>query len=102
MAVADHALSLSAQTGAYLQPHEWQVGVGYRWEHADRIYQGTKDVTPSGFSPLSDNIHFIDVFTSYALTKRFSLNLDLPFIYAERTSLVENEFHERTATTGGL
>jgi len=102
MAVADHALSLSAQIGSYLEAHEWQVGVGYRWEHADRIYRGTQDVTPPGFSPLSDNIHFIDLFTTYAVTKRFDLSLDLPFIYAQRTSSVENELNERTATTGGL
>src|SRR3989442_14841687 len=88
MAVADHALSWSAQGGDYLRSGEWLAGVGYRWEHADHFFHGTADL---GTVPSSRDIHFIDLHATYMATKRLSVSLTLPFKYADSTSSYEHD-----------
>ncbi|MBM3839119.1 MAG: hypothetical protein FJ398_14360 [Verrucomicrobia bacterium] len=105
MAVADHALSWSAQGGDYLRRGEWLAGVGYRYQYSDHLFHGTTDLGHTDGNPSFKNraIHFIDLHATYMATKRLSLSLTLPFKYADSTSSYEHDFvHFHTMHAGGL
>ena len=93
------ALSLGAQGVAYLEDHQWDASVSYRYLHADRVFSGTQEQPALRDSSVSD-IHSVDITATYALTKRFSVSLTLPFLHAQHTSAWEHDgvnFHTMTA-----
>ena len=64
-----------------LRAHEWQLGLDYRYLHADHFFIGSKSVTPpAGFfgQPLIINIHSFNVNVTYGLSDRVSLRVTVP------------------------
>ena len=80
------ALSLGAQGNDYLQPHEWLAGVSYRFLHSFRDFHFSEEI-PVPSPPwlyANTHVHSWDVTIGYAVTRRMSLTLELPFQYATR------------------
>ena len=76
----------------YLHPGQWQASIGYRWLHSDRHFVGDREQPQrqaAGNEVINDS-HFIDLTATYAVTKRWSLNLTLPFVYSDRSSKYEH------------
>ena len=97
------ASSLGATGIATLDAHQWEGSVSYRWLHSDRVFAGSQELThlvgPDNFG----NSHSIAVTATYAFTRRFSLSLDLPFVYAEHHWAYEHAgVTARSMTAGGL
>ena len=89
----------------YLQPGGWQAAVGYRWLHSDRHFIGSQEQPQrqaNGTQVINDS-HFIDLTATYGLTKRLSLNLTVPFVYSDRSSLYEHDnIHRHSMVASGL
>ena len=76
------ALSLGVTGGSYLEAHEWEASVAYRWLHINQVFSGDQVVTGFNNTGFSES-HSVAVTATYALTRRFSLSLTLPFVYGE-------------------
>ncbi len=85
------ALSLGAQGDDYLQPHEWLVGVSYRFLNSYHDFHYSQEVFSTPDIYANTHVHSIDVNVSYALTKRLSLTLEIPFQIASRETYVEHD-----------
>src|SRR5919199_1616599 len=73
--------SLGAQGNPGLNKGQWQLGVVYRWLHADKVYVG-HDVVPTAGPhglPIRVGIHTLELNLGYAVSERLSLNLGVPF-----------------------
>ena len=107
MAVRCGALSLSAhgESFSYLEKGDWQASLAYRWLHSDRHFVGDveqKHRQAQGSEVVND-VHTFDLTATYAVTKRFSLGLTLPFVHANRSSLYEHDRTNRhSMQAGGL
>ena len=78
--------------GSFLQKGDWQLGAAYRHfksfrhfrgdtEEHERIDEGTQVINYS---------HALDLSINYGVSKRVGINLILPFVYNERSSLYEH------------
>jgi hypothetical protein len=97
--------SISADGGAYLAPEEWLVTGSYRFFKAFRDFKGSKNIPfPSPPEIYAKNyINTWDVSVTYALTKRLSLTLGLPFGYGTRSTYAEHDGVTRhTMRNGGV
>ncbi|MEK7684094.1 MAG: hypothetical protein AAB466_01585 [Verrucomicrobiota bacterium] len=95
------ASSLGATGIATLDAHQWEGSVSYRWLHSERVFAGSQEriVGPDNFG----NSHSFDLTTTYAFTRRFSLSLSLPFVYAEHHWAYEHDgVTAHSMTAGGL
>lgn len=80
--------ALGGQQAAFLQPHEWQVGVFARRVATNRFFVGTQEdetKAPLG-QPLNLRLNTIDLAVTFATSERFSLTLTTPVAY----STIEN------------
>lgn len=77
----------------FLEPNDWQVGISYRWLYSDRHFVGTEEQPQrqANNTQVINNSHFVDVNTTYAVTKRFWLTATVPFVYSDRSSLYEHD-----------
>jgi hypothetical protein len=85
---------------------DWQVSVGYRWLHSGRHFVGDREQPQRqelGTEVINDS-HFMDLSVQYQLTPRYSLQVVLPFVYSDRSSLYEhdrqNRYHTQAAGFG--
>lgn len=92
MAVRCGAFSLGAQGNDYLEAGHWQASLAYRWLPSDRHFVGgvEQPQRQADDTQVENNVHTFDFTATYAVTKRFSLALTLPFVFAERTSKYEH------------
>src|SRR6266516_4824047 len=92
-----------AQESAYLEPHQWVALVAYRYFHSFRDFDSNGDEV---VLPLFKNDTYVDVFdvsVAYAVTKRLSLSMEIPFQYGSRTNAFEHDFvHVHTTRGAGL
>ncbi len=87
----------------YLEAGQWQANVGYRWLHSDRHFSGNDELNPPGApvgggnenksrnyfgDQIINDSHFLDLSATYAITKRFSATLTLPFVSSDRSQPV--------------
>lgn len=82
---------------------QWQVSLSYRWLYSDRHFIGRQEQPQrkaNGTEVINDT-HFFDLTTTYAVTKRFWLNLTVPFVYSDRSSLYEHGGQGRHHTQAG-
>lgn len=80
------------------EPGTWTVAASHRWQYSDRHFvrdEEQKHRQREGSEVIND-IHLIDLSASYALTKRISATLSVPFQFATRSQAVRD-----TRRTGG-
>lgn len=107
MAVRCSTLSLGAHGTeySYLEKGDWQAQLAYRWLHSDRHFMNGDEVEErqANGSEVINDVHTIDLTATYALSKRFSVSLTLPFVSATRSSLYEHDrVNRHTMSAGGL
>jgi hypothetical protein len=107
VAVRCSALSLGAHGDdyTYLDEGEWQAQLAYRWLRSDRhfIRRQEQPRRQADGSEVINDVHTFDLTATYAVTKRASLSLTLPFVHATRSSLYEHDRTNRhTMKAGGL
>lgn len=88
-----NACSLTHTHDSFPKAGGWQVGVAHRWFKSDRHFVGTQEQKHrkrNGTEVINDS-HFIDIFTSYSVTRQLSFNLTLPFVHHDRSSLYEHK-----------
>src|SRR5438132_1279895 len=96
------ALSLGAQGISYLEGQHWDTSVSYRYLHSDRLFIGSQEHPELRNASVTD-MHSFDLTATYALTKRFSLSLTLPFVHGEHISSFEHDgIHRHSMTAAGL
>ena len=97
------ALSLGAEGISYLPAGHWEAAVSYRYLHSDNIFIGDQEqpqIKAAGQNAIVD-IHSFDVGLTYALTRRFSVSLNLPFTDA-KASLIHADNLRHSIHAGGL
>jgi hypothetical protein len=96
------SLSLTAEGISYLQTGQWDASVSYRFLHAERMFIGDQEhpelQNPNG--PRID-IHSVDMIATYAFTRRSSVTLTLPFVYAHISSVAGHADGMRHETSAG-
>lgn len=107
MAVRCGVLSLGAHGDkfSFLDTGDWQVSLAYRWLHSDRHFMGGEELKfrQTEESEVINDVHTFDLTVTYAVTRRLSLGLTLPFVHATRSSLYEHDRTNRhTMSAGGL
>jgi len=89
------ALSLGAEGISYLEPHEWEVNLSYRFLHSERPFIGDQEHNELHARAGRIEIHSLDLSATYAITKRFSATLTLPFVFSTRSNIQDdNQRHE--------
>ena len=90
----------------YLNAHEWVGSLSYRYLHSFRDFHGSDEVP---FPPPNDQlyadtkVHGFDLSVTYAVTKRLSLSLALPFQHGSRETYGEHDGLTRhTMRAGGM
>lgn len=101
------ALSLGAHGDhyTYSEAGDWQAQLAHRWFRSDRHFIGDDEQRNrlGGGSEVVNDIHTFDLTGTYAVNKRLSLSLTLPFVSATRSSLYEHDRTNRhTMSSGGL
>jgi hypothetical protein len=83
----------------YLEPRQWDVFVAYRYLYSDTAFTGGQEVN----APVpKTTIHSIDLGVTYAITRRFSATLILPFTDAQsRLVQGDRQFHSMYAAGPG-
>src|SRR5215207_3767225 len=79
------------------------AAVSHRWQYSDRHFVGDeeqKERQAEGSEVIND-VHLIDISVSYAITKRFTATLAVPFQFATRSQAIRdnriaNEFGNGT------
>lgn len=80
----------------YLEPHHWELTIDYRHQYSFRHYIGDVEQTQriQQGTEVENRINLQDFFVTYQLTPRWSLNADLPLLFASRRSAnAYNTFH---------
>ena len=79
----------------YPEKGDWQVSLAHRWLHSDRHFVGSEEQPhrQEEGSQVVNNVNTFDLTATYAVNKRLSLSLTLPYVTASRSSLYE---HDRT------
>ena len=93
------------QGDGFTEAGDWQMSLAYRYFHSDRHFIG--DVEQPQRQEQGTQVdnwsNFIDLTVAYNFSKRFSVNLTLPFVSHERSSLYEHDRTNRHSTySGGL
>jgi hypothetical protein len=94
-----------SEDSPYLQPNQWTAGVSYRWLHSFREFHGDQELPYPTDPALYANTHVngFDLTISYQVTPRFSLTLELPAQFGDRTSYYEHDFvHKFTTRASGI
>lgn len=88
---------------SYQERGTWTAGVSHRWQYSDRHFIGDdeQEEREAEGSQVINNVHLIDLSVSYALSKRFTATLSVPFQFATRSQAVRdnripNEFGNGT------
>lgn len=104
MAVRCGALSLGASGSSYsyLEKGGWQASLAYRWLHSDRhfIDDSEQPERQENGSEVINDVHTFDVTLTYAITKRVSTAVTIPFIHQNRSSLYEHDRTNRHSMNG--
>ncbi|MDQ8204583.1 transporter [Pelagicoccus sp. SDUM812003] len=93
-------------TSALLQAGQWQVTTSYRWLYSDRHFSGLEEQThrKDEHTEVINDSHFLDVTLTRAISRRLWLNLTVPTVYSDRSSLYEhmgNSSGQRFSTQAG-
>jgi len=77
---------------SYQPKGTWTGAVSHRWQYSDRHFVGDEEQTQrqAEGSQVINDIHLIDLSVSYALPKRFTATLSVPFQFAMRSQAVRD------------
>jgi hypothetical protein len=98
-----HMEQFAQPADADLTGGEWLATLGFRWFNSDRHFRGTHEETQrfaNGTEVINDT-YIWNLGIQYAFTPRWSLALDLPFVYSTRSSLYEHPGMGRHTTSAG-
>jgi hypothetical protein len=103
MMMHGEADSDEAMAGAFLEKGHWQATIGYRWLHSDRHFRERHEETirQELGTQVENDSHFIDLTATYAITRQIWVNLTVPFVYSDRSSLYEHDRVNRYHTQAG-
>lgn len=74
------------------QEGQWQIGLAYRYFRSDRHYRGTHEEVDRQVNntEVINYANSVDLNLTYAPTSRLSLNLSVPYVHFDRSSLYEH------------
>jgi hypothetical protein len=88
---------------SYQEKGQWMAAVSHRWQYSDRHFVGDEEQEHrlAEGSEVINDVHLIDISVSYAITKRFTATLAVPFQFATRSQAIRdnripNEFGNGT------
>ena len=92
-----NAPSLGA--ASYQIPGTWNAAVAHRWQYSDRHFVGDEEQVyrEKEGSQVINNVQLIDISVGYAVTKRVSAILSIPFQFATRSQAIRD-----TRRVGGV
>ncbi len=94
-----------------LQPGHWQVTVAHRWFKSHRHFAGDDEQVHREIegTEVVNRSHFLDTTLTYGWSPRLSLNLTLPFVHHDRSSMYEHlgnasgkRYHTQAAGLGDM
>lgn len=95
--------SSGAQETPYLEPQQWVASVSYRYFHSFRDFNANGDEVNVPFIKNDTYVDLFDLAATYAVTRRFSLTLELPIQYGSRTNAAEHDgVHVHTMRASGV
>lgn len=85
--------SPSLGAASYQEGGTWTAAVSHRWQYSDRHFVGDEEqeVRQQEGSEVINNLHLVDINLAYAITKRFTATLSIPFSFATRRGRIEDE-----------
>jgi hypothetical protein len=85
--------SPSLGAAGYQEPGKWTAGVSHRWQYSDRHFVGDVDQVyrEKEGSQVINNVHVVDIGLSYAVSKRVTATLSVPFQFATRSQAIRDE-----------
>ena len=97
------APNLAAPGGlSYFRQGQWEAAVYYRFLETENGYIGD-EIWEAGREIVARNwIHSIDLQATYAFTPRYQLSLTVPFVHAERSTVLDHDGERHTTRAGGL
>jgi hypothetical protein len=102
--VAARSLPLNPRAGEapQLEAGEWSAALTYRYLHADKGYIGSERWANSDAIVARTKVHSFDLQAAYAFNSRYSVALTAPFVYGERSSVLDHDGTRHTTRAGGL
>lgn len=84
--------SPSLGAAGYQSAGKWTGSVSHRWQYSDRHFVGDIEQVyrEKEGSQVINNVHVIDVGLSYAISKRISATLSVPFQFATRSQAIRD------------
>lgn len=84
--------SPSLGAASYQESGAWTASVSHRWQYSDKHFVGDEEQVyrEKEGSQVINDINVIDLSVSYAVTKRISLTLGVPFQWATRSQAVRD------------
>jgi hypothetical protein len=101
---------ISDESG-FLEPKQWQITLAHRWFESDRHFIGDDEQKQrkANGTQVINNSHYLDATLTYAWSRRLTLNLTLPFVKHDRSSLYEHlgnnsgrRFHTQSGGLGDV
>jgi len=92
----------------YLEPHHWQINTAYRYFKSHRHFAGNDEQVHRSDqgTEVYNMSNFLDLTATYAWSKRLNLNLTLPYVHHDRSSMYEhlgnNSGQRFTTSASGL
>jgi hypothetical protein len=85
-----------------LEAGQWSASFTYRYLAADKGYIGTERWPNSDAIVAHTTVHSFDLQAAYAFNRRYSVALTAPFVYGERSSVLDHDGSRHTTRAGGL
>jgi hypothetical protein len=100
--------AMISDSSAYMEPGTWQISTAYRYFKSHRHFAGNDEQVHRSDqgTEVYNWSHFLDVTTTYAWSRRLSLNLTVPYVHHDRSSFYEhlgnNSGQRFTTSASGL
>jgi len=103
--------AMISDASGFLEPKQWQITVAHRWFESDRHFIGDDEQKhrKAQGTQVINNSHFLDFTATYAWSKRLTLNLTIPYVEHDRSSLYEHlgnnsgqRFHTQSSGLGDV
>src|SRR5690242_13050567 len=95
--------SLGASGSSAIRSGDWEIGVVYRWLHANQFYVGSVEQPLSkipGFRRVRINNNSISLNVRHALSTRLSVDLGIPFTTTSEQRGQDDSLSHRQSATG--